>query len=495
MEVHDTGIGVSPEAKSRLFQKFQQADGSITRRFGGTGLGLSICRQLVDLMGGRIGMDDRRGGGSTFWVEVTLPNGLGRRATSRATDLRGVRILVVDDIELNRSIFARQLLGDGAIVTEASSGLEGLRAIRQADDAGEPFDVVLLDHMMPGIAGDEVAEQIRSHSRWRQPKLVLASSIGTPISTDRAAQVGFDAFLTKPVRHQALVGCLTGLIGEPAAPGDPGDMVPAEAEIVGRPGARVLLAEDNDINTLLARTLLEGEGYVVDCVKDGVEAVGAARTAGYDLVLMDIQMPTMGGLEATQLIRALPGAAAKVPIVAMTANAMARDVEACLAAGMDEHISKPIDPAEFLRVVGRFLSADGMPGADALNSLNLPDVDVSHLDGLARLLPAARFIEMLGAYLERARHGLERIEFLILDGDLKGVAALAHDLKSTSGSFGARRLQYLAEALETAARAGDAATASRLLSPTCDAANAAWEIILRRLSNLGLTVEGDRQAS
>ncbi len=439
--VHDTGIGLSADAKSKLFQKFQQADGSITRRFGGTGLGLSICRQLVELMDGEIGVEDRSAGGSTFWFEITLAAGaidlgLSRR---RRRDLRGVRILIVDDIELNRSIFARQLDGDGALVAEAVGGQEALDAIAVADRAGRPFDIILTDHMMPDMAGDEVAERIRAHNDWRQPKLVLASSIGAPNSTDRAAHAGFDAFLTKPVRHQALVDCLAGLMGEVAARDEPVvdsapmQAEPAAAQPAGR--ARILLAEDNEINTLLARTLLEGEGYVVDCVEDGAEAVEAARSWAYDLILMDVQMPRMDGMEATRRIRAT-AVGVDLPIVAMTANAMAQDVEACLAAGMTEHVSKPIEADAFLRTVGRLLAREG--GEALARDGGVVDVDDAHLDGLARMLPTSRFVHMIEVYLSGARGRLERTELLAVDQDLAGVAGEAHDLKSTSGNLGAR---------------------------------------------------------
>ncbi|MBV9509877.1 MAG: response regulator [Caulobacteraceae bacterium] len=480
-EVHDTGIGLTAEAKSKLFQKFQQADGSITRRYGGTGLGLSICRQLVDLMGGEIGVEDRGRGGSTFWFELTLTNGEAMAPAKRnKRELRGARILIVDDIELNRSIFARQLQSEGAVVSEANGGFAALTAVQQADEAGKPFDIVLLDHMMPDVAGDEVAEQIRARANWRQPKLVLASSIGKPISTDRAAQVGFDAFLTKPVRHQVLVDCLSGVVGEgtPAPEAAP----PAKEVVLAEPRsdhARVLLAEDNQINILLARTLLEKDGYAVDCVLDGVEAVEAARTQAYDLILMDVQMPRMDGLAATRAIRALQGAAAGTPIIAMTANAMAGDMEACVEAGMNDYVSKPIDPEAFLRTLRRTLSGEGSM-APAMDVDDMPDLDESHLEGLARLLPAARFADMLDIYRENTRQCLERIEFLAVDEDLAAIAAEAHDLKSTSGTFGARRLQRLAEQLEIAGKAKDAAAVARLLPGLRQDSERALALISRR---------------
>ena len=222
LEVHDTGVGVPAEAKPRMFQKFQQADGSITRKFGGTGLGLSICRQLVELMGGTIGVSDRDGGGSLFWIELALPESEQAVHDHLKTrrSLSGQKILVVDDIEINRSIFARQLEAEGAVMAEAADGPSALAAIVTADAMGEPFDMVLMDHMMPGMGGDQVAEKIRANGSLKQPRMVLASSIGAPSPSDRAHDAGFDAFLTKPVRHQALVDCLSELIAE-ASPSRP----------------------------------------------------------------------------------------------------------------------------------------------------------------------------------------------------------------------------------------------------------------------------------
>jgi len=358
VEVHDTGIGIDAEARGKLFEKFQQADGSVTRRFGGTGLGLSICRELVTLMGGRIGVDDRQAGGSTFWFEIDFEAGQSAVVLNPVTgDLKGARILVVDDIEINRSIFMRQLKGEGAIMAQAASGGAALEAIARADQEGRPFDIILLDHMMPAMGGDTVAELVRSHATWRQPRLVLASSVGEPPTGERAIRIGFDAVLTKPVRHAYLVDCLSSLFnGGAARPVAPAKAAKAPQTGQAAPNSgRILLAEDHDINRLLAVTILEDAGYRVECAANGLEALAAARQAGFDLILMDVQMPQMDGLEATRSIRALSGAAADVRIVALTANAMRTDRDDCLGAGMDDFIDKPIDPDTFLAKISRAL--------------------------------------------------------------------------------------------------------------------------------------------
>ncbi len=364
IEVSDTGIGLTPEARGRLFKKFEQADGSITRRFGGTGLGLSICRQLVGLMGGDIGVEDRPGGGSTFWVAVDLgaASAAPVAVVRRRDGLDGVRILVVDDIALNRNIFSRQLKAEGAIIGEADGGMDALAALAQAQASGAPFDIVLMDHMMPGMAGDAVAERIRAKAELRQPKIVIASSMGDPLSNAQAAKAGIDAFLTKPVRHRLLIDCLLGLADAPAQTVEVAETQAPPPAATEPTRGRILLAEDNDINTMLAKTLLEDDGYSVECVVNGAEALAAACNRRFDLILMDVQMPKMDGLEATRLIRNLRGDTGATPIVAMTANAMASDAAACIAAGMDDHIGKPIDPDGFLRLVARYVAKDGEAG-------------------------------------------------------------------------------------------------------------------------------------
>ncbi|HVN01145.1 MAG TPA: response regulator [Caulobacteraceae bacterium] len=485
LEVHDTGVGVPADAKPRLFQKFQQADGSITRKFGGTGLGLSICRQLVELMGGTIGVEDRTGGGSVFWIEVELPNASRAAPGQRraAHGLKGQRILVVDDIEINRSIFARQLEAEGGIMAEAADGPSALAAIVTADAMGEPFDMVLMDHMMPGMGGDTVAQKIRANGALKQPRLILASSIGTPAPSDHAHRVGFDAYLTKPVRHQALVDCLSQLVTdeEAAAPAAPTAAAPApEPEVSGR----VLLAEDNEINAMLATTILEEAGFSVEAVVNGEEAVEAARRGAFDLILMDVQMPVMDGLAATRLIRQIEGPAGQVAIVALTANAMRSDQDACLEAGMNDFISKPLDPDDFLGVVRRFVgepqeTATQREAADAL-----ADLDDAQFDSLMKLMPTARFRAIIENFLTSAQSRLQRIEGCAQSGDLVGMAREAHDLKGVSGNFGARRLQHLADRLERAAKAGDAAEVEALTPEVRRASITAWDLVGRRLATL-----------
>jgi len=362
--------------------------------------------------------------------------------------------------------------------------------------------------MMPVMAGEVVAERIRARTDWRQPKLALVSSVGVPMRRDRAASAGFDAFLTKPVRYQALLECLSGLwhgdeAPNPVHPTDlppdlrppdlrPTDLRPAAA-VAPAPAAppaigrgHVLLAEDNEVNTLLATTLLEGAGYTVDCVVNGVAAVAAVESTRYDLVLMDVQMPEMNGLEASAAIRKLGGAAAAVPIVAMTANAMRSDQDVCLAAGMNDFIAKPIDVDGFLALVAQYVRpgrVDRLKGRPFLPG-DPPVLDESVFDGLSRMLPPARLRPIVETYLDGADSRLSRIEAAARVRDWVELEHEAHDLKSTSGSFGARRLQSLAEQLQTAGKANDHAALTPLIDAIRDASDQASVQLGRKLAEL-----------
>jgi signal transduction histidine kinase/DNA-binding response OmpR family regulator len=345
--VSDTGLGLSPEAKAKLFQKFQQADNSITRRFGGTGLGLSICKQLVELMGGQIGLEDRPGGGSTFWVDIELATAAdGEAEPDRPSGLNGLRILAVGGQDINRAAVRRQLEDEGAVVDEATGG--------EADLSPARYDIVLMDQETPEAVVDAVSERVRADAGALQPRFVLVSPIDD--APRDAVQGQFDAILTKPVRRHVLVNRLSALFA------DDGPQIMAKAPerpVAAPPGTiRVLLAEDNAINTLLATTLLETVGYVVESVVNGALAVEAVQRSRFDIILMDVHMPVMDGLEASRRIRALGGEFASVPIVAMTANAMTSDRDSCLAVGMTDFVSKPFDPDAFLTVVAHYVALD-----------------------------------------------------------------------------------------------------------------------------------------
>ena len=490
VRVEDTGIGISDENKAKLFQKFQQADNSITRRYGGTGLGLSICRELVDLMNGRIGVTDRQGGGSVFWLEVELPaaGSLPESEQRRSGRLKDRRILVVDDMQINRLIFCRQLEAEGATVEEAEDGPAALSKIVLADAKGTPYDVLLLDHMMPGMTGEAVAAKIRSNGALAQPRIVLASSIGMMLNAE--SRTAFDTVLTKPVREAILIDCLeqagsvelrTAGLTE-AQPAPIAEEKPVHEVRPRKTRGRVLLAEDNEINVMVARSLLESAGYVVECAPDGEAAVEAVRQRSFDIILMDMRMPKMDGLQATRIIRTLPPPAGKLPIVAMTANAMSEDKEACLAAGMTEFLSKPFKPDIFLAMISRFCGADLWlneeiedPGAPVI-----PDVDESKLDTLASVLPLDRLNNMLLTFLSSTKSRMDRLEVLAADLDFKGLMREVHDLKSNSGTFGAMRACSLAEQLERACQANDDAEVPRLMRDLRRALEKAWDIIGRR---------------
>ncbi|WP_186454931.1 response regulator [Nitrospirillum amazonense] len=487
--VSDTGIGIPEEQRARLFQKFSQADSSITRRFGGTGLGLSICRQLVELMGGEIGVNSVPGQGSTFWFTVPL-----RPVVATLVDqdtlvdgIKGLRVLVVDDIPLHQKILSRALSDLGLVVSLADGAASALAALERSWEAGRPPDLVLVDFSMADVRGDELGQRIRDDSRFAETKLVLISSFGVMDRGNAEVDV-FAAVLAKPVRRQTLLDVLSRLFLSQVAASP---VKPDPAKVGTGAGRRVLLVEDNQINQQVALLMLRKEGYEVTLAEDGEDGVRAATAPGgiFDLILMDVQMPRMDGLEATRLIRAHQGSV-RVPIIALTANAMAGMREEYLDAGMDDVVAKPFDQRKFLGTVARWTKASPHEVAPAMPATPLPAATVLDESVLLRLeLIAGReqFQSLVRSLVTHGGERLDRVAALRARGDMDGLRAEAHDLISTAGSAGLKQLQALGEALHAACAAPNRQR-DRVLS-LADAAVTAgregWAAVARRFGAPG----------
>ena len=362
--VTDTGIGIPPEARGRLFQSFSQADTSTTRRYGGTGLGLAISKRLVEMLGGAIGVESTPGAGSTFWFTVRLAKRPVPPTAVRAdlVELQRLRVLGVDDNATNRALLAAQLGAWGISVECVARGTRALEALRAAQRDGRPYDLAILDYQMPEMAGITLGRTIKADPAFASLPLVLLTSVSYRGSANEAECTGFSAFLVKPIRQSQLYDCIATVIGTASQPSSSRLITRhalREAQLQVR--ARVLVAEDNLVNQRVAARMLEKFGCRVDVVTNGLEAVEAAGCIAYHCIFMDCQMPEMDGYEAvTEIRRHEAQTGAHVPIIAMTANAMEGDRDRCLAAGMDDYVAKPVEPRTLRATLERWVerSAD-----------------------------------------------------------------------------------------------------------------------------------------
>lgn len=355
LEIEDTGIGIPDHLKERLFTPYAQADPSVPRLYGGSGLGLTICQRLVKLMGGAISVDSMEGRGTIFRLELPFEKAAPEHtALPPSGQIAGLNILVVDPNEITRMMLDQQALSWGAVTHLVDSGDAALAALHRATDAGSPIDVVLIDSNLPDMNGEDLGQSIRLCDNLTDIALVMMASSGLRGDAARAAEIGFAAYLPKPVMPTDLLNCLLRL--RDATPRTPGELITVHSLSENKPSCLdILLADDNPVNSKIASIMLEKAGHHIDIVADGAAAVQATKDKKYDLVLMDVQMPVMDGLEATRKIRAMTRHGnAHLPIVAVTANAMTGDDRQCLDAGMDDYVTKPIDRARLMSKVNQW---------------------------------------------------------------------------------------------------------------------------------------------
>ncbi|MCH8271268.1 MAG: response regulator [Planctomycetes bacterium] len=490
--VTDTGIGIPPDRMHRLFRTFSQVDASTTRKYGGTGLGLAICKLLVERMGGEIGVQSELGRGSTFWFTIPLR----KRPCSKpspnpiAHSLRDARVLAVDDNATNRTVLQEHFSSWKINHEIVADGATALLTLRNAASAGTPIDVAILDMQMPGMDGEQLARAIKNDPAIEGTVLILLTSMHGIDETERLRALGFAGCLQKPIRKAVLLDSLVEAVvcaNAPSRRPDQGLQRKIEAAIkssaAAKPGgARILLAEDNEISAEVATTVLFKAGYVCDRVSNGKLAVEAVRKQTYDLILMDCQMPDMDGYEAARAIRQLEStdtasarSGSRTPIIALTANALKEDRERCLQAGMDDFISKPLQHSRLLALIETHVLTgrpeSGEPEADVPESATVQAAAVPATSGdssapiqtddlLKRWESHPDLVKsILGKFQDQAADLVRHIEQCFTDGDVKELERQVHSLKGAAGYVAAEGVHYLASQLEAMARDAELADA------------------------------------
>jgi len=486
-QVRDTGIGIPRDKQRLLFRPFTQVDGSTTRKFGGTGLGLSISKRLVELMGGNVWVESWPGKGSVFsFTAVLEKQPLEGEVSSQpgAPQLQGKRVLVVDDHASNRLLLKVLLEGWGCFCQEAQRAQEALLMLREAYESGNPFHAAILDMLMPDMDGDRLGKAIKKDPRLKEICLIMLTSLGRRGDAGRLREIGFAGYLTKPVRASQLRRCLETVLGLGEAhfpDSHPELLTPQSLDDKRKRSLRILLAEDNITNQKVALGILQKLGYRAEAVANGKEALASLQREPYDLVLMDCQMPEMDGYEATRLIRE-PSTGVlnpKVPVIAMTANAMAGDRARCMEAGMDDYVTKPVRAQDLQAVIAKWTKAGkdspkeaqeqpfvaSSPSLEALvpNEEKTPPVfDREAL--LERLMGDQELATViLSGFIQETPRQIHALRSALSQGDAQAVCRWAHTIKGAAGNVGAMLLREKALCLEEKAKAGALERAHELL--------------------------------
>ncbi len=477
--VRDTGIGIAKNKLGLLFEKFTQADASTTRKYGGTGLGLAISKQLAELMGGQVSVESEEGRGSEFTFTVRLrkqAGGVNADALPPA-DLRSVRVLIVDDNATSREILSTRMTSWGMRPSETSDGPAALQALLQARAENDPFKVAVLDMQMPGMDGETLGLAIKADERLAGTLLVMLTSLGATGDARRFQEIGFEGFLTKPTRHHELKSALSlalggrGPVQPQARAGGPVVSASELPSVFAGSKARILLAEDNITNQQVALGILKKLGLRADAVANGVEAVKALGSLPYDVVLMDVQMPVMDGLEAARQIRS-PYSAVRnhaVPIIAMTAYAIQGDREKCLVAGMNDYLAKPVAPLALAEMLKKWLPQETGKGAgrgagpEPSRAGETPPAAPVIWDREAmmeRMMGDEGLAQtILNGFLEDVAQRIDALKAFLAAGDLPGFERQAHSINGATAIIGGVALHAVVYAMEQMARGGDLASA------------------------------------
>ncbi len=469
--VSDTGIGISAEHMDRLFKSFSQVDASTTRKYGGTGLGLAISKYLVEMMGGNISVESVEGKGSKFRFTIVLEKqqSIPESEAQAREDIKGVHVLVVDDNDTNQRVLKAYLYSWGCRCALASSGIEGLRQLRQANSAKDPFHIAIIDMLMPGMDGETLGRIIKEENDVKDTILVMLTSAGQRGDAARSKEIGFAAYLTKPVKPTQLFNCLAKIIcGRQVA--EKKEAVPFVTKHSIREDekrmVKILVAEDNATNQKVAIRILEKLGYRADVVANGKEAVVAVDMIPYNLVLMDVQMPEMDGFEATGIIRnkeKLQGT--HIPIIAMTAHALKGDKERCIEAGMDDYVSKPIQPKELVVAIERCLSdsqSSGQKPVFETKSVQKSVFDRSafleRLDGDEELME-----EIVQVFMADFPAQLAMLKDALSQDNAYALERQAHAMRGAAANIEAKTLKSIAFEIETAGNSKDISQADSLI--------------------------------